>query len=114
VLEAQVISRADQATLDSIEALLVAQKASVRDALHGAHRVGEITGMIKMAKIDEHIVRDALLELCNAVGEHPDSMHKDGSLHSAFAKAVDAIKKAWPPPPTLRGEVTEHSFPPLP
>jgi hypothetical protein len=53
----------------------------------------------------------ALLEICNAVGEHPDSMHTDGSLHAAFIKAAEVIRKASPPPPPLRGEVTEHSWP---
>jgi hypothetical protein len=46
------ISRADQATLDSIEALLVAQKASVRDALHTAYQLGRVSGKIEILKIN--------------------------------------------------------------
>jgi hypothetical protein len=107
-----MISRSDQATLDSIEALLVSEKASVRDALQGAHNVGRLTGMLEMAKTGESMVLAAMLDLCNAVGQHPDSMFKDGSLHDAFVKAVEVIQKASPPPPPLRGEVTEHAFPP--
>jgi hypothetical protein len=52
------ISPSDQATLDSIEALLVSEKTSVREALQAAFRLGELTGMIKMVKTGEEMVRD--------------------------------------------------------
>jgi hypothetical protein len=55
-----IISPSDQATLDSIEALLVAQKASVRDGLRAAYHLGHLTGMIDMAKVGEEMVRDAV------------------------------------------------------
>ena len=53
-----MISRSDQATLDSIEALLVGEKASVRDALQAAYKLGIITGRIEMAKQAEKLVHD--------------------------------------------------------
>jgi hypothetical protein len=51
------ISPSDQATLDSIEALLVAEKTSVRDALEAAYKLGHLTGMIHMAEVGEGMVR---------------------------------------------------------
>jgi hypothetical protein len=54
----RMISPSDQATLDSIEALLVGEKTSVREALQAAFRLGELTGMIKMVKTGEEMVRD--------------------------------------------------------
>jgi predicted transcriptional regulator len=53
-----IVSPTDQATLDSIEALLVAEKTSVREALQAAFRLGELTGMIKMVKTGDEMVRD--------------------------------------------------------
>jgi hypothetical protein len=51
------ISPSDQATLDSIEALLVAEKTSVREALQAAYQLGHLTGMIYMAKVGEGMIR---------------------------------------------------------
>jgi hypothetical protein len=51
------ISPDDQATLDSIEELLVAEKASVRDALEAAYKLGRLTGMIHMAEVGEGMIR---------------------------------------------------------
>jgi hypothetical protein len=50
------ISPSDQATLDSIEALLVAEKASVREALQGAYKLGQLTMAIEITKIGEKLV----------------------------------------------------------
>lgn len=50
----------------------------------------------------ETLMRVALLELCMAVGNHPDSMTSDGSLHAAFLKATEVLQKAYPPPTLLR------------
>lgn len=55
-----MISQSDQATLDSIEALLVAEKASARDALQAAHNLGFLSGQIAMAKVGEQMVRDVM------------------------------------------------------
>lgn len=42
-------------------------------------------------------VLDALVELCAAVGSHPDAMTKEGSLHAAFLKASAVAIKHSPP-----------------
>jgi hypothetical protein len=52
-----MISPDDQATLDSIEALLVSEKTSVRESLQAAFELGHLTGMIHMAKVGEGMVR---------------------------------------------------------
>jgi hypothetical protein len=51
------ISPTDKATLDSIEAMLVAEKTSVREALQGAYQLGHLTGMIHMAEVGEGMIR---------------------------------------------------------
>ncbi len=51
----------------------------------------------------------ALLELCHAVGQCPDSMLPDGSLHAAFIKAADVVQKHAPPARVLTN-ATEHSI----
>ena len=57
-----VISRADQTTLDSMEALLVGEKMSVRDALRAAYVLGELTGKIAMARKGENLYADAMIQ----------------------------------------------------
>ena len=42
-------------------------------------------------------LKQAMLELCVAVGNHPDSMFEDGPLHAPFVKAVAALQKVFPP-----------------
>jgi len=37
-------------------------------------------------------VLHALLDLCQAVGNHPDAMFEDGSLHAPFCKAVSVVR----------------------
>lgn len=51
-------------------------------------------------------MRAVLLELCMAVGDHPDSMTENGSLHAAFLKATEVLQKLYPPSP-LTGNITE-------
>jgi hypothetical protein len=51
-----IISPSDQATLDSIEALLVAEKASVRESLQGAYKLGQLTMAIEITKVGEQLV----------------------------------------------------------
>ena len=55
------ISRADQTTLDSLEALLVGEKTSVRDALRSAFVLGELTGRIAMARKSD-LYAEAMLQ----------------------------------------------------
>jgi hypothetical protein len=51
-----IISPSDQATLDSIEALLVAEKASVRESLEAAYKLGQLTMAIEITKLGEQLV----------------------------------------------------------
>ena len=59
-------------------------------------------------KDDAHLVavapelREALMELCKAIGDHPDSMTDGTPLNAAFIKAVEIVRKAFPPPEPLR------------
>lgn len=57
------MSNDDKATLATIEALLVRDLVSVRDALEAAYQLGRITGGLEMARIGENVMQEALAKV---------------------------------------------------
>lgn len=55
-----------KATLQSIEAMLVADRVSVSTAIEAAYRLGHLDGMVKMARVGEERVG----ELIEAAAAH--------------------------------------------
>jgi hypothetical protein len=47
-------------TLASIEAVLICDRVSVREALRAAYRLGRLDGMLEMAKISERSIKEAM------------------------------------------------------